>query len=65
MRNSSSEEELTDDSDLRGVSIELAVSGRDPEFFRHGATTHILNFLSDNPDINVSIRQLSKDLPLR
>ncbi|MFC4986954.1 nucleotidyltransferase family protein [Saliphagus infecundisoli] len=32
--------------------------------FKHGATPHILNFLSDNPDIDVSIRQLSRVVPM-
>jgi predicted nucleotidyltransferase len=32
--------------------------------FNHGATPHILNFLSDNPDIDVSIRQLSQVVPM-
>lgn len=32
--------------------------------FKHGATPHILNFLGDNPEINVSIRGLSKVVPL-
>lgn len=47
-----------------GTSLELALPVRDSELFKHGATTHILNFLSDNPDINVSLRQLSKVVPL-
>lgn len=65
MRNNSSAEELSDAPDPeRGLSIELALPVRDSELFKHGATTHILNFLSDNPDINVSIRQLSKVVPL-
>lgn len=47
-----------------GTSLNLALPVRDSELFKHGATTHILNFLSDNPDINVSLRQLSKVVPL-
>lgn len=65
MRNNSSTEELGDASDPEGgLSIELALPIRDSELFKHGATTYILNFLSDNPDINVSIRQLSRVVPL-
>lgn len=65
MRNNSSPRELSDVPDPeRGLSIELALPVRDSELFKYGATTHILSFLSDNPDINVSIRQLSQVVPL-
>ncbi|WP_254538438.1 nucleotidyltransferase domain-containing protein [Halomarina litorea] len=65
MQNHSSTEAPGDppDSD-RGMSIELALPVRDADLFKHGATTYILNFLSDNPSINVSLRQLSKVVPL-
>lgn len=63
--NDGSAEERSDDTDPeRGTSIELSLPVRDSELFKHGATTHVLNFLGDNPDINVSIRQLSKVAPL-
>ena len=65
MQNSSSTEGLNDDSNSgKGASIELPLPVQDSELFKHSATTYILNFLSDNPDINVSIRQLSKVVPL-
>ncbi|WP_267643515.1 nucleotidyltransferase domain-containing protein [Haloarchaeobius amylolyticus] len=62
MRSNSSAEEADGQSDVGG-SIELGLPIRDAELFKHGATTYILHFLSDNPDINVSIRQLSKVTP--
>jgi predicted nucleotidyltransferase len=65
MENNSSKEEWDDASDPgKGASIELALPVRDAELFKHGATTYVLNFLSDNPDSNVSVRQLSKVVPL-
>lgn len=48
----------------KGASVELALPIRNSELFKHSASTYILNFLSDNPDINVSIRQLSTVTPL-
>jgi predicted nucleotidyltransferase len=47
-----------------GASIGFALPVRDSELFKHGATPPILNFLSDNPDIDVSIRQLSQVVPM-
>lgn len=47
-----------------GASIGLALPIRDSALFKHGASAHILNFLGDNPDSNVSIRQLSRVTPL-
>lgn len=46
-----------------GSAIELALPVRDSGLFKHGATTHILDFLSDNPDFELSIRQLSNVVP--
>lgn len=46
-----------------GSTIEVAVPVRDPALFKHGATNHVLNFLSDNPDFELSIRQLSNVVP--
>lgn len=51
-------------SGAAGASIDLALPVRDGELFKHGATPHILNFLSDNPDVDVSIRQLSRVVPM-
>ncbi|WP_458190106.1 nucleotidyltransferase domain-containing protein [Haladaptatus sp. NG-WS-4] len=65
MENNSSKEEWDDDTGpKKGATIELALPVRDAKLFKHGATTYILNFLSNNPDSNVSIRQLSKVVPL-
>lgn len=48
----------------RETSIGFPLPVRDSQLFKHGATPHILNFLSDNPDIDVSIRQLSQVVPM-
>jgi len=56
-----SEEDVTG---AAGASIGFALPVRDSELFKHGATPPILNFLSDNPDIDVSIRQLSQVVPM-
>jgi hypothetical protein len=42
----------------------LPLPVRGSQLFKHGAAPHILNFLSDNPDIDVSIRQLSRVVPV-
>lgn len=54
----------TEEGEGVGSSIGLALPIRDSDLFKHSASTHVLNFLSDNPDINVSIRQLSTITPL-
>lgn len=65
MRTRTSEETASVDAeDPGGTSIELALPVRESEMFRHGASPHVLNFLSDNPDITVSLRQLSTVTPL-
>lgn len=46
-----------------GAAIGLPLPVRDSGLFKHGASPHILNFLSDNPDISVSTRQLSAVTP--
>ena len=46
-----------------GSAIGLPLPIRGSSLFKHGASPHILNFLADNPDINVSIRQLSTVTP--
>lgn len=53
----------TDESD-GGASIGLALPVRDAGLFKHSASPHVLNFLSDNPEINVSIRQLAAVTPM-
>lgn len=45
-------------------SLKLSIPVQQPELFKHKATSYILNFLSDNPEINLSIRQLSKVTPV-
>lgn len=47
-----------------GSSVGLALPIRDTDLFKHTASPHILNFLSDNPDIHLSIRQLSEITPM-
>lgn len=42
-----------------GSSIELSVPITDDSLFKYGATSPILNVLSDNPDLKLSIRQLA------
>jgi predicted nucleotidyltransferase len=46
-----------------GATIGLPLPIRESSLFKHGASPHILNFLSDNPETNVSIRQLSTVTP--
>jgi predicted nucleotidyltransferase len=53
-----------DGEQLGGKSVALALPVREGTLFRHGATPHILNFLSDNPAVNVSIRQLARITPM-
>lgn len=61
MQSSSSKPEDALRLDRAGLAIPLPI--RDGSLFKHSSTAHILNFLSDNPDINVSIRQLSRVTP--
>ncbi|SFS66893.1 nucleotidyltransferase domain-containing protein [Halostagnicola kamekurae] len=46
-----------------GSSVELALPIRDGNLFKHTASSYILNFLSDNPDIHLSVRQLATVTP--
>lgn len=55
--------ELQERPPLEGGGLTLPLPVRDGTLFKHGATAYILNFLGDNPDINVSIRQLSRVTP--
>jgi len=41
-----------------GIRVPLPV--RDGDLFKHGATSHVLQFLADNPDFSVSLRQLAR-----
>jgi predicted nucleotidyltransferase len=62
--NSSSKEAATEAPDASGTSVELALPVRDSELFKHSASSHVLNFLSDNPAVDVSIRQLAMVTPM-
>ena len=53
-----------DSPGVDGAAIGCPLPIRDADLFKHGATPHILNFLGDNPDIDVSIRQLSQVVPM-
>lgn len=64
MGHSSSRDRSGDTGRTDGASIALTLPVRDSELFKHSASPHILNFLSDNPDINVSIRQLAAVTPM-
>jgi len=64
MQNQGSPDRPGDPPDAKqGASLELPLPIRDADLFKHGATTHVLDFLTDNPDIDVSIRQLSTVVP--
>lgn len=45
-------------------SIELPLPIRGAELFKHTASPYVLNFLADNPEVNVSIRQLTRVTPV-
>lgn len=64
MRHSTSTSERTESDNTGGTTIELALPIRESDLFKHGATPHVLNFLSDNPDVDVSLRQLSQVVPM-
>jgi len=61
MKHQSSEDDALQE---KGASIGIPLPVRGSQLFTHGATPHILNFLSDNPDVDVSIRQLSQVVPM-
>lgn len=63
-RKSSKEDSRDEAAEVRGASIGFPLPVRGPQLFKHGAAPHILNFLGDNPDIDVSIRQLSRVVPM-
>lgn len=60
---SNSSEPTKDRSRIDGGGLTIPLPIRDGSLFKHSATAYILNFLGDNPDINVSIRQLSRVTP--
>lgn len=63
MRNSSSPEP-GGHGQADGASIGLPLPVQESGLFKHSASSHVLNFLGDNPDINASLRQLSRVTPL-
>jgi predicted nucleotidyltransferase len=46
-----------------GASIALTVPVSTDNLFKHGASRYVLNFLADSPEIDVSIRALSRITP--
>ncbi|PGF14890.1 hypothetical protein CP556_01300 [Natrinema sp. CBA1119] len=64
MQHHSSGDRSTDRNESAGAAIGLALPVRDPGLFKHSAGPHVLNFLSDNPDIDVSVRQLATVTPV-
>jgi hypothetical protein len=63
MRNTTSEEKTKETGD-GGTSIDFPLPVRETELFKHSASEHILNFLADRPEIDVSIRQLARVTPV-
>lgn len=61
--NSSKDTDSIPESEL-GRTLALSVPVRGEELFKHNASPPILNFLADNPGVNVSIRQLSRVTPV-
>jgi len=62
--NSSVTERTGESAQGGGTSIGLTLPVRESDLFKHSASEHVLNFLSDNPDSNVSIRQLARVTPV-
>lgn len=48
------------ESDREGASLALSVPIRDGSLFKHSASAPVLNFLADNPEFDLSVRQLSR-----
>lgn len=46
-----------------GAVLELQIPIRDGDLFKHGASEDILDLLADNPDLQLSISQLSRAVP--
>ncbi|ACV10422.1 DNA polymerase beta domain protein region [Halorhabdus utahensis DSM 12940] len=61
MRTKSSESEA---NDAERASLGLPVPIRDSDLFKHTASAPILNFLVDNPEFELSVRQLSRLTPV-
>lgn len=63
-RPTSTQEVTEEPSSNQSRVLSLLLPVREPDLFKHEATPHILNFLSDNPEINLSIRQLAQVTPV-
>lgn len=61
MRSDSSENGSRPDAT---ATVELPLPVRETDLFKHAASPSVLNFLGDNPDVDVSIRQLSRVTPV-
>lgn len=46
--------------DVEGASLTLPIPIRDGSLFKHSASAPVLNFLADNPEFDLSVRQLSR-----
>lgn len=57
MRTLSSDEALASEG---GTSLALSIPVQDAGLFKHSASAPILNFLADNPEFALSVRQLSQ-----
>lgn len=64
MRHTSSRDGVVNPNEPGGTVIGLTLPVRDSGLFKHSASSYVLNFLSDNPEINVSIRQLAAVTPM-
>lgn len=65
MRSYASEDEAADEppnDETRALALPVPV--REVDLFKHSATPHILSFLSDNPDVSLSIRQRTEVTPV-
>jgi len=63
MGHTTSSDSPDENPDQSGASLALGLPVRNAGLFKHSATAYILNFLSDNPGIDVSLRQLSRVVP--
>lgn len=62
MSNSSLDARNTDDGG--GTSLALSLPLGDGDLFKHTASTHVLNFLADNPDLDFPVGELSRVTPV-
>lgn len=54
---------MEDERTNSGAVLELQIPVRDGDLFKHGASEDILDLLADNPDLQLSISQLSRAVP--